>query len=130
MTVRMLRGRSPFKPDKSHLHHLFIDMGFTHLKASLFILSMNLFVILVWLLLWLCGASIFTQTCFVVMMGLMVTFGFYKLMRWQQHSGPIGDDGQPQGTPLWHVFCRFGSKPHKNERRIRLVLRKIVDRII
>ena len=130
MTVRMLRGRSPFKPDKSHLHHLFIDMGFTHLKASLFILSMNLFVILVWLLLWLCGASIFTQTCVVVLMGLMVTFGFYKFMRWQQHSGPIGDDGQPQGTPLWHVFCRFGSKPHKNERRIRLVLRKFVDRIV
>ena len=127
MTVRMLRGRSPFKPDKSHLHHLFIDMGFTHLKASLFILSMNLFVILVWLLLWLCGASIFTQTCVVVLMGLMVTFGFYKLMRWQQHSGPIGDDGQPQGTPLWHVFCRFGSKTHKNEKRVRLVLRKIVD---
>ena len=87
MTARMLRGRSPFKPDKSHLHHLFIDMGFSHLKAAISILSMNLVVILVWLLLWQCGASINTQTCVVVLMGLAVTVGFYKVMRWRLHKG-------------------------------------------
>jgi UDP-N-acetylmuramyl pentapeptide phosphotransferase/UDP-N-acetylglucosamine-1-phosphate transferase len=127
MIARMMRGRSPFKPDKSHLHHLFIDMGFSHLKASIFILSMNLIVILVWLLLWLCGASINTQTCVVILMGLAVTVGFYKLMRWQQHSGPIGDDGQPQGTPFWHALCRYGLKSHKKESRVWLALRKFVD---
>ena len=127
MTARMLRGRSPFKPDKSHLHHLFIDMGFSHLGAAISILAMNLVVILVWLLLWLCGASINTQTCVVVLLGLAVTFGFYKLMRWQQHSGPVGDDGLPQGTPLWHAFCRLGTMSHKEEGRVWLAIRKIVD---
>lgn len=127
MTARMLRGRSPFKPDKSHLHHLFIDMGFSHLGASLSILSLNLIVILVWLLLWLCGASINTQTCVVVLMGLTVTFGFYKLMRWQQHSGPIGDDGQPLGTPFWHAFCRIGKLSHKEGGSVWHVMQKFVD---
>jgi UDP-N-acetylmuramyl pentapeptide phosphotransferase/UDP-N-acetylglucosamine-1-phosphate transferase len=127
MTVRMLRGRSPFKPDKSHLHHLFIDMGFSHLKASISILSMNLFVILVWLLLWLCGASINIQAYVVVLLGFMVTFGFYKLMRWQQHCGPIGDDGKPQGTSFWHASCRFGRRTHIKEKRIWVMLRKFVD---
>ena len=127
MTVRMLRGRSPFKPDKSHLHHLFIDMGFSHLKASIFILSMNLFVILVWLLLWLCGASINMQTCVVILMGLMVTVGFYKLMRWQQHSGPIGEDGQPLGTPFWHAFCRLGRRTQIKQTGAWSVLQKLVD---
>lgn len=127
MTARMLRGRSPFKPDKSHLHHLFIDMGFSHLGASLSILSMNLIVILVWLMLWLCGASINTQTCTVILMGLTVTVGFYKLMRWQQHSGPIGDNGLPQGTPLWHTFCRIGNLSHMEEGVVWQALQKFVD---
>lgn len=127
MTVRMLRGRSPFKPDKSHLHHLFIDMGFSHLGASLSILSLNLIVILVWLLLWLCGASINMQTCVVILMGLMVTFGFYKLMRWQQHSGPIGDDGQPQGTPFWHALCRLGHRTQIKQKGAWPLMQKLVD---
>ena len=127
MTVRMLRGRSPFKPDKSHLHHLFIDMGFSHLKASIFILSMNFIVVLVWLLLWLCGASINTQTFVVILMGLLVTFGFYKLMRWQQHSGPIGEDGQPLGTPFWHAFCRLGRRTQIKQKGAWSVLQKLVD---
>lgn len=112
MTVRMLRGRSPFKPDKSHLHHLFIDMGFSHLAASIVILSINFSVIVVWLLLWMTGASVNVQTWTVILMGMAVTFGFYKLMRWQQHSGPIGADGLPQGTLLWQTACRIGRWSH------------------
>ena len=127
MTARMVRGRSPFKPDKSHLHHLFIDMGFSHLGAALFILFMNLTVMLVWLLLWQNGASINTQTIVVVLMGVSVTFGFYKLMRWQQHSGPLGDDGCPQGTSLWHTLCRIGRWSHMEKGVIWCNLQKIVD---
>ena len=26
MSTRMLKGSSPFRPDKTHLHHMFIDM--------------------------------------------------------------------------------------------------------
>jgi len=126
-TVRIMRGRSPFKPDKSHLHHLFIDMGFSHLGAAVFILSMNFAVMLVWLWLWLSGASINAQTCVVVLMGITVTFGFYKLMRWQQHSGPIGDDGCPKGTSLWHAFCRLGRWSHIEEGIIWRTLQKIAD---
>jgi len=36
MTVRLLRGRGPFKPDRTHLHHFFLDTyGWSHLKTSL-----------------------------------------------------------------------------------------------
>lgn len=127
MTARMVRGRSPFKPDRSHLHHLFIDMGFSHFGATVAILSTNLAVILVWLLMWLCGASINVQTFVVMLMGFAVTFGFYKLMRWQQHSGPIGEDGCPQGTPLWHAFCRMGQKSHVEKGKGWHALQKFMD---
>ncbi len=127
MTARIVRGYSPFRPDKSHLHHLFIDMGFSHLGAAIAILTMNLIVIVVWLCLWLSGASINTQTYVVILMGVTVTFGYYKLMRWQQHSGPIGNDGRPLGTPMWHAFCRIGEWSHKEEGVLWHTLRKIVD---
>ena len=127
MMMRMMRGRSPFKPDKSHLHHLFIDMGFSHLGAAVAILSINFAVILTWLLLWLSGASINTQTCVVVLMGVTVTFGFYKLMRWQQHSGPVGIDGCPQGTALWHAACRIGNWSHIEKSDLWRFLQKTVD---
>ena len=129
MTARMVRGRSPFKPDKTHLHHLFIDMGFSHLGAAIVILSMNFIVIATWFLLWQTGASIDVQTCVVVLMGFAVTFGFYKFMRWQQHSGPTGDDGRPLGTPIWHMFCSMGRWTHKEKGRVWLFIRKLVDGI-
>lgn len=127
MAVRMTRGHSPFRPDKSHLHHLFIDMGFSHLGAATSILTMNTIVMLVWLVLYKCGASINTQTIAVMVMGFCVTFGFYKLMRWQQHSGPIGDDGRPQGTPLWHAFCRIGRKSNVEKGKVWHAIQKLVD---
>ena len=127
MTARIVRGCSPFKPDKTHLHHLFIDMGFSHLGAALFILSLNLAVMVVWLMMWQCGVSNTIQVCVVVFLGVMVTFGFYKLMRWQQHSGPLGEDGKPQGTPFWHAACRLGLWTHKEKGSLWRMLQALVD---
>lgn len=127
MSARIVRGHSPFRPDKSHLHHLFIDMGFSHLGTAINILSMNLLVILVWLIMWKCGASINAQTIVVILMGITVTFGFYKFMRWQQHSGVVGVDGLPQGTALWHAFCRLGRKGHLDKGRVWYAMQRFVD---
>ena len=47
MLKRMLAGHSPFKPDKTHLHHLFLAVGFSHNKALLFmLLSQALLIVL------------------------------------------------------------------------------------
>ncbi|OZG73679.1 undecaprenyl-phosphate alpha-N-acetylglucosaminyl 1-phosphate transferase [Hahella sp. CCB-MM4] len=37
MCRRMLKGESPFKPDRNHLHHIFIRAGFTSRQALLVI---------------------------------------------------------------------------------------------
>lgn len=44
-TSRMLQGKSPFSPDRNHLHHLIIDLGFTHLQATVLLVVFNLSVI-------------------------------------------------------------------------------------
>lgn len=39
-TERIMRGKSPFYPDKTHIHHLFLGMGFTHMQSTGIILIM------------------------------------------------------------------------------------------
>jgi len=51
MIGRMMRHRSPFRPDRSHLHHAFIAYGFRHLETSLLEISLNGLIILVWFVL-------------------------------------------------------------------------------
>ena len=36
-TLRVLDGRSPFSPDRNHLHHRILRLGLTHLQAALVI---------------------------------------------------------------------------------------------
>lgn len=127
MFVRMIHGKSPLKADKSHLHHLFIDMGFSHLGAAMFILQMNIVVLLGWWLAWYLGASMDVQLYVVVAMALMVTAGVYSLMRWQQNGGPVDEEGYPQGTELWHLLCRLGEWTHKENKRAWRMMRFIMD---
>lgn len=126
-TMRILRGKSPFRPDKTHLHHLFIDMGFSHLGAALSILSVNIMVVLVWLASWKLGASVDMQLYVVIAIGFIVTFGFYKFMKVQQNGGPVDEEGYPQGTAIWHWFCHLGYLSHREKGRVWRWLRWLMD---
>jgi len=46
--IRLIKGNNPFSADRSHLHHIFIDKGLTHLKASitLSITSLIIFIVI------------------------------------------------------------------------------------
>lgn len=127
MTARILRGYSPFKPDKTHLHHLFIDMGFSHLGAALSILAINTMVIALWLLSWKLGASIDVQTYIVGILGVMVTFGFYKYMKVQQNGGPVDEEGYPQGSKVWHAALKLGTYTHRENKRFWRTMKYIMD---
>lgn len=127
MTNRVLRGKSPFKPDKTHLHHLFIDMGFSHLGTAMFILMINLAVVLTWLVLWKMGASINMQMYVVVGLGFLVTFGFYKFMKLQQNGGVTDEEGYPQGTWVWHSMRKVGNWTHREKKKSWRLIRWIMD---
>lgn len=127
MTLRILRGKSPFSPDKTHLHHLFIDMGFSHLGAALFILFINAMVVLFWLVTWIFGWSIDTQFFVVVVLGILVTFGFYKFMKVQQNGGPVDEEGYPEGTTLWYAMCKVGNWTHREKKRSWAIMRELMD---
>ena len=44
-TIRLYRGKSPFYPDRSHIHHLLIDSGLSHMAATLILVLVNIIFI-------------------------------------------------------------------------------------
>ncbi|MBX2893449.1 MAG: undecaprenyl/decaprenyl-phosphate alpha-N-acetylglucosaminyl 1-phosphate transferase [Saprospiraceae bacterium] len=51
---RILQGRSPFSPDKTHIHHIMLDLGCSHTQATAILLAINiLFVVFTIMLDWL-----------------------------------------------------------------------------
>ncbi len=53
-TTRIYRGRSPFQPDRNHIHHLLIDLNLTHGQTTLILAAIAiLFILLVVSLQWI-----------------------------------------------------------------------------
>ena len=82
MCSRILKGGSPFAPDKTHLHHLFIDLGFSHIGCGTTIICMNLFNVIVWFITYKLGGSINVQFYIVIACCLLTTFVFNRWMRY------------------------------------------------
>ena len=43
--VRISRRKSPFKADKGHMHHKLLDLGFSHIQATIIMVLTNIFFI-------------------------------------------------------------------------------------
>lgn len=47
--VRLAAGRSPFRADRNHIHHLLLDLGLSHMQGTSVLIGINLlFIILVY----------------------------------------------------------------------------------
>lgn len=83
MSMRILRKKSPFNPDKTHLHHIFLELGFSHTGTTVSILSLNFIIIVAWFVAYKMGASIDVQLYIVLALSILITFVFYKFARVQ-----------------------------------------------
>jgi len=45
--MRAVRGKSPFSPDKNHIHHLLLKAGLNHMQATFSLTLVNIFFILI-----------------------------------------------------------------------------------
>lgn len=44
-SIRIFKGRSPFCPDRNHVHHLLVDRGISHATATLLCVTFNVILI-------------------------------------------------------------------------------------
>ena len=80
MFGRISRGESPFNPDKTHLHHAFIDYGFHHLETSLLEIILNMMIVLVFAVIYFSHLSMQWQLYGVILAGIGVCFGLYYML--------------------------------------------------
>lgn len=80
MILRILDGKSPFYPDKKHLHHAFIRAGFSHFGTSIAEISLGGLAVLCWYILNYYNISITTQFVVLTMIGFIDTFVLYALL--------------------------------------------------
>ena len=117
MSFRIIRGNSPFHPDKTHLHHLFIDMGFSHIGTTCCILLLNILDVFVWYITYRLGANVDVQLYVVVAMALLSTFGIYGFMRFCQHRDNV----------VWHTMYRVSKVTHVERKGFFLWLQRLMD---
>ncbi len=101
-TMRVLKGKSPLYPDRTHIHHLLLDYGFSHMKATGILVFVNiLFIAIV-----IAFQGLGSQNLLLVVLGLatILSFGLYfsvakkKALEHQQKT-PKASKKKQQLTP-------------------------------
>lgn len=72
---RVSKGRSPFLPDNDHVHHIFINLGFSHRKTSLILYASTLMTILTTVALYRLDIHVIFGMMFLMIFLFMPTFG-------------------------------------------------------
>lgn len=79
MFMRIAHGKSPFVPDKTHLHHLFISLGYSHIFTTICEILLGVLVTLVWYLSYKIGMNLEWQLYITIIAAFLfiggATFG-------------------------------------------------------
>lgn len=76
--IRIANGKSPFKPDKNHVHHYLLALTGSHRKSTAILLVVNVFFIL--LSFWLRDLSIFLLTGILFFLAAGLSFIPYQMV--------------------------------------------------
>lgn len=118
MSSRIIRGTSPFHPDKTHLHHMFIGLGFSHAGTTMMILLLNTLVVAAQLVAWHLGCPADVQLYMVIGLGVIMSWGLYHGINFMHDNHP--------GKRL---FRAIGRTTHIERKGVFLVLQRIADKI-
>ncbi len=117
MTARILKGGNPFIGDKTHLHHLFIWLGVSHIGTALSIVGLNMLVVYACYSAARAGMSVDAQFYVVAASALFVTCGIYYGVRLVYHLNPEGMDR-----------FRVWKSHHRPSRKMFEFMQRLVDR--
>jgi UDP-N-acetylmuramyl pentapeptide phosphotransferase/UDP-N-acetylglucosamine-1-phosphate transferase len=86
MATRLLNGKSPFMPDKTHIHHYFLDLGFTHLQSTLILIAVSIGFIAISFS--LKHRSVFLLLCILLALGTLLSWLVIYLASRKQQQLP------------------------------------------
>ena len=102
MGLRMRRGCSPFKPDKNHLHHVFLRVGISHFITTMSEIAMNVCIVGGWLLSVHWGASLDVQLYVVISLSVLLVWGTHVFLHYQAKFD----------TPFLRWLVAFSDRTH------------------
>ncbi len=96
--ARLCRKQSPFKADKGHMHHKLLDLGFSHAKASLILVIVNiLFIALAY---FLQGLGIINLMLIILSLATILSFIPIILLKKRGHKISVcgkSNDNEKEG---------------------------------
>ncbi len=75
MIMRIIHKKSPFVPDKTHLHHLFISLGYSHIFTTLCEVLLGVIVTLAWYLSYKLGMNLEWQLYITILAAFLFIGG-------------------------------------------------------
>jgi len=79
--IRIFKQRSPFSPDRNHIHHLLLDRGLSHRAITLLLVSMNSLLIA---LVYFCRSL----GCTILILSVIAVFFTFIAVVYYAASGP------------------------------------------
>lgn len=107
MGGRILKGRSPFSADKTHLHHAFIAAGVSHSFTALIEISLNLLAVGIYFVALNCGMGIDSQLYLVIALGVALVWCPYFFLHFHEK----------RSTVAWQWFQRISRTTHLGHTR-------------
>ena len=127
MIGRIRKGKSPFSPDKTHLHHIFINFGMSHAITTATIVGIDILIAVLWYFSYkVLGWSQEAQFYLVVFLGVVLVWGTYSVMWLIEKKNPALKEKMAsaslahtiEGREWWHVIQRWLDAPEiLSERR-------------
>lgn len=105
MTMRVLHGTSPFRPDKTHLHHAFIALGISHSITTLCELLLDVLVVGAWYLCYKLGGGLDAQMGVTIVAAVLLVMGAYALL----HYTAVHDSKTRDKMEQFSVRTHLGS---------------------
>ncbi len=116
MAVRLLHRQSPFMPDKRHLHHVFIALGFSHRATAFAVSALGAMIVMVWLLSAIGGTSVDKQLLFILIVATSLVWGLYYAMLYILRHNTV------LATTLRRVVHRYSLRRKEIVRKLERVL--------
>ncbi|MFG1505562.1 MraY family glycosyltransferase [Halobacteriovorax sp. ZH5_bin.2] len=78
---RLMERRSPFSPDRNHIHHIIVDKGFSHVTASIILFIINSAVIVISFFLNQITGKVTIPLLFLLSFGILGLFSTSKIRK-------------------------------------------------
>ena len=99
--TRIMKGVSPFKADRTHLHHYLLDMGFTHSRTVAILIIANILIITVSLIMQDYNPNLAMLCIIGISVSLFGILYFMRKARLAKFAPPANTKGNTQELPVF-----------------------------